>query len=423
VVQGWLQAVLCLPLRAWVVVEPAVASSDDALREEAAAVVETLHQRLARAALAGVRPLVPASLEPVLCRVVDRAGRGAAGQPSELFLDRSEDELRDAAGGFVTFGSRLLGFVAAPGGDVEAARPRPARVELLHAQGSRGARRVAAAVDTPAGALQFVVEPASRIDPWPLRCGLFERPYLASRLRHSGLPVLTAALDVDPLGRVPPGLRLGDLQVWGYPDDPDGAPIGLFVRPDLDPRAISVVVVWRPRRAAAPPALDPVPVARPVRVARLRLPAPPPQDERWVLAVPGGQRLPVGGALVRGHMVLGSVEQSGPGFAMASPFGGSRRLWSLWLLPDAARRAPIPLLARSIGGSRDDVFLRIEGDPLGPDARGVLFTGANGPHCPGGLVIGRAWRVGVDGTDLEVRPARTETGALAVFVGEEVVER
>ena len=63
----------------------------------------------------------------------------------------------------------------------------------------------------PAAPLHFVVEPASRIDQWPLRCGLFEQPYLASRLRRSGLPVLTAPLEVDPLGDVPAGLRVGDL--------------------------------------------------------------------------------------------------------------------------------------------------------------------------------------------------------------------
>ena len=66
--------------------------------------------------------------------------------------------------------------------------------------------------------------------------------------------------------------------------------------------------------------------------------------------------------------------------------------------------------------------MRIEGAPLA-DPRGVLFTGANGSHCPGGLVIGRATRSGTDGAEFSVRPLHTDTGALSVYVGEEVVER
>lgn len=419
-VQGWLQSVLCLPLRAWVNVGPGPGSADQAAEREASEAANDLLRRLERAALAGIGPRVPAGLEPVLCRVVERVGRGASGLPSTLYLDRSAEELADSEG-FVTFGNDLLGFLAPfePGPDAQS--PQPARVDLLHGKDARGwARPVAAVVDAPAGPMRFVVEPASRIDRWPLRCRLFEEPYRASRLRHSGEPVRTTTLDGDPLGDVPPGLNLGSLQVWGYPGDAGGAQIGLFVRPDLDPRLISVVAVWRQRRELSESRLSRAPVAAEHGVSRLRLPAATPVDERWVLTVDAGRRLPTGGALVRGDMMFGAVEQSGPGFALASPFGGSRRLWSLLLLPDAPELAPVPLLVRSAGiPSRGSVRVLVEGGRVA-DIPGVLFTGANGPHCPLGLMIGRAERIDVDGLELAVDVALGDDGRLSVCVGREV---
>ena len=419
--QGWLQSLLCLPLSPWMSAESegVQAGVQGRAQPEVEAAVRELLRRLERSAVSGVGPLLPAGLEPVFCRVVDRVGRGAAGLPSTLYLDRDPAELAGCLE-FVTFGDDLVGFIAPPPAD-DSGAPRFARVNMLHGVDEQGwSRPVPGVAEVQGGEVRFVVEPASHIDQWPLRCRLFEEPYRASRLRNSGAPVRTAALEDDPLGAVPAGLGLGSLQVWGYPGDVGGAQIGLFVRPELDPRSLSVVVAWRPRRDVAAGGLKTSPVAASHDVSRLRLPGASQATQRWLLGVERGRRLPPGAAVSAGHMVFGVVEQSGPGFAMASTFGRSRRLWSLLFLPDSRELDPVPLLARSVGGADGgSVRVRIEGDAA-VSASGILFTGANGPHCPLGMMVGRSERATLDGRELLVEFAPGRAGPLAVRVGQEV---
>jgi hypothetical protein len=416
-VQGWCLWVLCLPLRTWAVLmaEP---KATPALDRTAAASADVLQRRLHRAAVADIAGLLPPGLEPVVCAVVDRGEIDAAGLPSALWLDRTVAETADCLD-IVTYGDALLGFLAPADAALGAAgQGAPVRVDLLHAaRPGRGPRRVPCAVQTSATLLRFVAEPAGRIDRWPLRGTLFEQPYAASRLDHSGDPVRTTALAGDPLGALPAGLRVGTLQVWGYPGREHPLPIGLYVQPALDPRAISAVVLWRPRRPVEAPAPR-LAAAEQRSVQLLAVPAPPPATERWVLTASSREVLPRGAALVRGAAVFGVVEQSGPGFALAAPFGRSRQLWSLLLLPDAPELPPIELLARGV--RRDSAHLCFRSEAArGPLPAGLLFTGANGPHCPPGLLIGRAVPDGASG-DLVVAPMPVYDGAFAVCIGREV---
>lgn len=406
-VEGWLGAACCVPLRAWGV-------RDVAVRGPLAfgtAAPAGLARREAESAFAGSEKLAALGLRGELCTVLGREAEGAARLPARLVLERSADELRGAAA-FVTHGDNLLGFLC--GAEQERADGR-AVVELLHALPEQGPVRVPAAVQVADGdgdgTLRFLVEPAGAIDRWPLRCRFLEDPYLASRIRASGPDVRVVALGASA-GDAPAGLRIGTLRVWGYRRDAATIPIGLFVEPALDPRAIARVVVWRPA-AAAP--LDTPPLAADREpVGLLTLPAPPPDDRRWFLHAATTVVLPRGAPLLDGARLVGSVRRAGSGYALATPFGEGAALWSLILLPDDPL-APVQYFsARGVRRTGSVVELRIAtGGPL--PVAGYLFTGSNGAHCPPGLPIGPA-RPLPGASDALAVAVPAATGALTVQV-------
>lgn len=408
-VQGWLQALVCLPLRGWAVVATPVRAAA-APDEEVAARAATLQRRLEWAARENTAAWRPVGWEPLLCRVVSRGERGAAGLPESLWLDHFAEDLAGCAG-YVTYGDQLIGFLADPE-DAPVGVRNLARVDLLHARPHERPRRVAAAADVEGGPLRFVVEPAGRIDRWPLRCRVLEDPYRAAQLRHSGYPVRTAELPGDPLGTVPAQLLLGHMMVWGYADE-DSAPIDLFVVPELDARALPAVVVWRPR-AAALPLPQSATAVRQIPVERVAVPPLPPASDRWLLTADRSRNLPSGAALVRGGRLCGVVEQGGPGFGTAIPLGQSRHAWSLVLLPDRPTASPVFVLAHGVGQDGDVARLVVEvgADRLEP---GVLFTGPNGPHFPQGWLIGDAQP---EGAMLRVTIPSDVAGPLSVCTGE-----
>ncbi len=406
-VQSWLELVLCGPL---LVLARGGGESPQPSDGTAPALAADLRQRQVDAALAGAAALLPAGLEPVLCRVVERDGRGGGGRPSLLCIDRTQGDLSDCET-FVTHGEALVGFLVRTDGEAAS----PARVALLNHDVAGEVRRVVAQVEVDEGPLRFVVEPAARLDAWRLRCALIEDPYAATRIRGSGRAVRTVEFREDPLGPVPAGLWLGRLCVWGYAGQ--DLPIGLFVEPELEAEAAAVVVAWRPRRGEPSARLDDPASEVPRRAVRcVRLPAPPPAAERWLLRSPVPGALAPGTALVAGLWLRGTVERGGDGLALGTPFGHSRRRWSLTLLPDDPALAPVDIVARSAAvsagrGGAERVRLEVlEGSAALPP--GTLFTGANGRGCPAGLLIGavepRAGQLEV------VLPARPEASLAAI---------
>ncbi|MEM7205889.1 MAG: hypothetical protein AAF628_36885, partial [Planctomycetota bacterium] len=387
---------------------------------------------LRRRQVAAALPLDPrpfAGWQAVPCRVVARAGTGGAGRVAVLTLDR---RCADVVGhvGFATYGYAIVGFA-----DPRAAGPEPVEVALLHAREAERPRRFAAEVDVEGRRLRFVIEPSANLDQWPLRCTTIDDPYAASQLRYSGAAVRTAALADDPLGALPPGLRVGSLRVWGYPGERRHTPIGLFVEPDFSPEAISMVVLWRPAAAAPPPVAlrDPLAGGRlePARV--LAVPAPPPVGVRWLVHPAPGVPARAGAALVAEGRLHGTLTSGGRGWGLATPFGRSHRRWSLTLLPDDPSEPPRDLVARSVavdgvaaaavaGGTTGAaapqplarVLLEVIDGP-GVLLPGALFSGGNGVDCPPGLWVGR---VEPRGRGLAVVVPATPAAGLSLFAAE-----
>ena len=259
--------------------------------------------------------------------------------------------------------------------------------------GSKRPARVAAEVECreedAQGTLHFLVEPARSAGKWPLRCSMLDDAYLASRLRHSGSPVVTSLQTEDPL--LPPGLRVGTLMIWGYPKL--DIPVGLFVQPVCDGRAINTVALWRPGDATET-AIATERQGELLGVHFSRLPAPRPALQQWMVTAPGRSTLPDGAALIDRGRFLGVLRQPWSGQSLVSRFGRAGRTWSLLLLVQGriteivARLIPVAgderlrlqLIASETGSS--DLGL------LPPMSSGELFTGVNGPHCPAGFYVG-----------------------------------
>lgn len=372
--QDMLTSVQCLPLRAWAVLTAPSAPGPSPVR------AEDLEFDRVMARFVRLEGIVEGDLEPVPARVVERRGRGGGGLPAELVLDVAAQDLAGAAD-FVTSGERLVGFLLG-----EADERGRARVAVLGARPPEG-RRVAAVAHLRHGRyLRMLVEPTHSRESWPLRCRLFEDPYVSVREARSGDLVSTAWLEGDHLGP-PAGLRVGVLRVFGYRRGARAVPIDLFVQPAADARSVSGVAVWRRRGAPAVRRMA-GPWRWPAR--RISLPAPPPSRERWLLSAASAARLTPGAAVVAGRRLLGVVERGGRGHGIAAPLGESGRAWAWILVPDDPQRPPIELWGRLRRSDADRLVLRAAGTSDGDLPEGVLFSGANGPCSPAGLLVGPA---------------------------------
>lgn len=388
---------MCLPLRA--LPEHTVAAAE---ATAAAFVADAALARLDTDALRGGAECMPAGTEPMVCRVLDRRSPGAAGLPTLLVLDRGWDEVADCTA-VVTRGDGLVGFLGQPSDVDPLANDGHVVVRCVHASvRSERPRRLLAATTVGGVPLRVVVEPGSRIDAWPLRIPLLEDPYLVARLNGVGEAVHTCAAAVQGVD-VPGELRIGTMRVWGYAEAGGPVlPVGFFVEPTFDPRAIATVVLWRhadradthTRREAA------APVAR----HAVRAVAFPPAEQRLYLVKSGGT-LPVGAAvLARDGLLYGVVAEAGPGDAVADGFATVGRAWSLLLVADDGLRPPIECTGTVRAASAGRVELEMAA-PVAAIAGEVVSAG-NGLHCPAGLRVGRIAATSTDGLRLVVaRPA------------------
>jgi len=93
--------------------EPAAAAEPEML-QRLAELRADLEKRIEQHDIAGASAVMPAHWAPVACTVVAAGDRGGGGQPSELRLDRTYEELAGCSE-FVTKGPALLGFLQRPG--------------------------------------------------------------------------------------------------------------------------------------------------------------------------------------------------------------------------------------------------------------------------------------------------------------------
>lgn len=398
-----------------------VAAAEPDVRERLRELGAELDARIRQADLESGSADLGRAQEPLLCGVVASERRGGGGQPSELRLDRTYAELAGCSE-FVTKGQVLVGFLQRAGRGVAAEDPPDAlaRVLLLN---HPMARAVAAVADLPeGGALRLVVKPAAVVDPAPLRIDLWDDPYRATRLEQGGLPVHTLSLP-SARGEPPAGLWLGRTLIWGYQETAAEAAltIGVFVVPPLEPRALSHVVVWRPRTAAA--GGGPEDAADPAAAVGVRHPAtvwelPGAVHGRHLLAADCS--VPDGAAVVQDGWCLGTARGLSFGLGLVTSFAASRQRWSLLLLPEDAAARPRELSGEVVDGRLGRAIVRWRGDSLerggGELPRGFLFTGSNGPHCPSGLFLGRATPVGGDLLEVTI-PVQSWPRAAEVVVG------
>jgi hypothetical protein len=378
-----LLGVACLPQR-WLAAlggEVAAAAGDD-LAARCTAQRAWLRARCWEHDVEPGRALVPAALEPLLCRVQAAGGTGGGGMPSELRLDRSYRELAGCAD-IVTKGDQLLGFLARPGVGI-AVRDRlddPARVLLLD---HRESRAVPAVVLLPGGGeLRCVVEAAAAVDPAPLRTALHDDPYRAARLQRDGIPVRTLALEQNWVGTVPQGFGLGRTKVWGYRRaDGETLTIGVYVEPLHDPRALSSVVVWQ-----SVPEAQAIERGPEMAAARLQ-PLADGGGGRWLLE--GAAAVPDGAAVVQDGLCLGRARGVAFGQGLVTSLAASRQPWALLLLPDDEALPPLELFGEVVAADSAVAWFRPRRGSIPAAAAGVLFTGANGALCPAGLLLGRA---------------------------------
>ncbi len=403
-IQSYVAAGMALPFRALGALMPVEARAASTAAEKDSVVLKTaaLREREHIAFERGTRNFSVSrdGLEPVLCHVVDVIHKGAAGLPSILVLDISYRELGPVES-YVTRQNILLGTVAKPHSDGPDAQGQyrraldaPVLVHLLHHRATRRLpRRIAAeiVVSEPERRLRFLVEPGSPIDDWPLHCTLPEDPYLAATLRVAGQEVFTSSFAGDPLGEIPSGLLIGKLQVFGYErEGKETLPIDTFVEPVLSPSVLTAVVLWREADGRAAKSTAPLDggLLHPVRF--VRLPAPPPSDQRWFASTRfDTEVMPVGAALVSGERLVGTVAASGPGYVFVSPFGEAGKTWPLILMPDDPELDPIGFLARARARDASGVTLEVM-HADGPLVAGQLFSGTVGLHCPSRLWIGSA---------------------------------
>lgn len=388
-----LRGIVVLPLRAYAAFgsEAHAAARDvDPARESLHALGRELASRQARATAALPAELRPAECEPFVCRVLEQRKAPYAKVASILVLDVAP-EVAARSLPFVTYGEHLLGFLEAlDDGDrvgvallhrsAERTRPAPRRLvaelELGDAAGSR---------------LRCLVEPARASEPWLLRCLAVEDPYRAATITAGGSIVRTASDEEAPFP-IPPGLVVGELRVRGFENEGRAVPIGLYVRPRMQPLGISTVTLWlRKEGAPAPEFLDAGSALLRTHLVHetslLDLPAPPPTGEAWFLATKQGLRLARGAAVLERGALVGLVQSSGSGYAVAVPIGAAAR-WSLLWLPAGEARAPVDLVCRALAREGDVVSFEIEGEEAELPGSGTLWTGAMGPHCPPALPIG-----------------------------------
>ncbi len=379
-VERLLLGIACLPQRFI-----AHASGEPVLAAEAAATAlhalqEGLDRRSRGHDVDRGRALLPPGLEPLSCRVRAVLRRGGGGVPCELQLDRSYQDLAGCVD-LVTCGDVLLGFLARPGiGAALADRPEdPARVLLLNHPSSR---EVAVQVQLQdGGALHCVVGAAAIVDPAPLRTTLHDDPYRAAQMRQDDAAVHTLALDAAWIGAVPKGLLVGHTRIWGYDTGADKVTIGLYVQPPFDPRALPQVVAWQAIAGVASAEL-----VTP-RMAARAFALPDGTGGRWL--VTAAAAMPDGAAVIQDGVCFGTVRALAFGQALCTSFAASRHAWSLWLLPDDESLPPQGLFGEVVFADVRTAWFRPRNEAQRLLA-GFAFTGSNGPHCPGGLLIGRA---------------------------------
>lgn len=394
---------------------PVEAAVDTATATRLAELEAELVQRQAAADFDGAPLPWLEGCTPVPCQVVGVERIGGGGEPCELRLDRSCGELAEALP-YVTKGPRLVGTLAPWRAlDGERAAAQAARVQLLH---HPAAHAHAGELQLDDGAvLRLVARPAAAVDPAPLRVELWDDPHRAAGLDRMGQLVRTTEL-AGAVAQPPAGLWLGHTLPWGYEraNGERALAIGVYLVPPFQPRALASVVVWLPGRGrpVAPPRGT---VARPARLQ----------------ALPGGRGFAVtargswaeGAAVLAFGCCLGRAHAYAFGQGQVVPFRHSREPWGLLLLPDDPA-LPVVELVGTVEGDRDGlVLVRWQGEPGGAGAGrrlppGHLFTGANGPHCPPGLLLGRA-EPALEASDLlqVLVPAVPEALAATVLVAAE----
>ncbi len=407
--EGWLRWAVCLPLRALHVLGGTVAR---AAADQDADLDEIVREGVAREVGAALMPAGSAmtGLEPIPCRVIDRLVPGPAGLPSLLVLDRPWADIAGCVD-IVTHSASVVGFVGRP---EDAPESELATVRCLHYR-PRAAppRRVLGAAAIADGAdLRMVFEPASKIDAWPMRGTLLEDPYRAAQIPGGGHAVHTVAANATSASRLlPPGLRLGTLQVWGYAaGERTAVPVGFYLDPDYDPRAISSVVLWRPSSPRSGPDPSLATTTARTRVSGALLPG-----GRRVHLLTGSQRVPVGAAVVAGsHRLVGMVDSAGPGDATATIFGMDRTRWSFVLVPRVQGMAPIECSARAV--ARVGTLVELEFDAVPVPFAGILLTGGNGRFAPAGLFVGELRPIDAAGRRAVVQQRAFDVGELSACV-------
>lgn len=381
-VERTLLGVAMLPQRwlAWFSAPPVTAAAS-ALQTQCASLRVSLAERSWQHDVAPGKTVMPKSLEPLRCSVLRSQRIGGGGLPSELQLDRTYEELAGCID-LVTKGSELIGFLARPGiGTAAKDRPQdPARVLLLNHSQSRA---VAAAVmlrdEAP---LHCVVESAAAVDPSPLRTLLHDDPYRAASVRQGGALVRTLQLQASFIAAVPEGLSIGKTRVFGYQRaDGESLTIGIYVDPVNDTRALSYVVAWQGVPQAQPTELSPRYVT-----AQLR---PLPDGRGGRCSLFADAVVPDGAAVVMDGRCLGRARGLAFGQGICTSLAASKKPWAVLLLPDDPALPPQELFGEVVRTDGVQAWFRPRSTVITAGGSGFLFTGANGPFCPAGLLLGR----------------------------------
>lgn len=398
-VESWLSTAAALPFRAYGEALPRDANAASAVIERSSRRVGEFWRRVEAREAALWPAVLMESHEPVVCRVL--ACDLASGV---MRLDATGAELAGVEP-FVTAGDALVGFLSA------GREPRVAEVELLASSARAAATRgVPASIEIDGHPLRFVAERSASIDPWPLRAALIDDPYRAASLQRDGFPVFTTGFADDPLGAIPPQLRIGSFRIWGYERGGRRLPIGFFV----DPVAVDDVVVvtcWRRTRAASRGALAHRELAR-VPLSAYSLTT---TGSRWFARV-GFEHEPIspGTPVVRGDRFVGRVTSGGLGYAFVTPLGVVGDVIEAWSVP--ADGEPSTVRLRVIVSDAAEIGLRVD---RGVAQSGALFTTT--AHGLPGLWLGDAELGPQRATLVVARAAAPSAGGLAALVDTEVM--